>query len=222
MHQQYVIYTRVSTDDQGKSGLGLEAQMRDISHFLDGHEHQVIGTFTDVGSGKDLSERPEFLKAIRLAKRTGAELIVSKLDRLSRDLAFIAQMMKDRELSFRVASMPQADKFALHIYACLAEQEREMISVRTKAALASAKARGVKLGGHREGALEKANDIRKTKANAYASKTWEIVEPLLAQGLSLREIAHKLNLSGLKTRTGKEWEAMSVSRIIKRMEGGDD
>lgn len=217
MVSKYVIYTRVSTEEQGKSGLGLDAQMRDIGQFLIGHEHEVIGTYTDVCSGT-VDDRPELAKALKLVKRTGAELVVSKLDRLSRDLAFIANLMKDREVRMRVAAMPQADKFQLHIYASLAEQEREMISQRTKAALKSAKARGVKLGGRREGALEKSAEVRKAAADALAKKAWTVIEPMLKQDMSLRQIASKLTELGTTTPQGKEWVAASVHRVIKRME----
>lgn len=218
VHKQFVIYTRVSTSGQGKSGLGLEAQMRDIAHFLNTvGEHQVIGNFQDIESGSN-DERPMLVKALKLVRKTGAELVVSKLDRLSRDVAMIATLMKDRDVTFRVASMPSADKFALHIYAALAEQERAMISMRTKAALKSAKERGVKLGGARDGALEKANAVRVDKADGFAAKVWHLMQPFHEQGLSLRAIAVKLNDSGVTTASGATWTAVGVSRIIKRME----
>jgi len=137
---RYVIYKRVSTEDQGKSGLGLDAQDRDIRIYLDTYSPEpweIVGTFVEIESRKD-SDRPELTKAIALAKRTKATLLVSKLDRLSRKVSFIATFMDDKRLKFRVASMPHADKFQLHIYAALAEQEREFISLRTKAALAEA------------------------------------------------------------------------------------
>lgn len=215
---KFVVYTRVSTAGQGKSGLGLEAQMRDIAHFLNTvGEHEVIGNFQDIESGSS-DERPMLVKALKLVRKTGAELVVSKLDRLSRDVAMIATLMKDRDVTFRVASMPSADKFALHIYAALAEQERAMISMRTKAALKSAKARGVKLGGARDGALEKANAVRSGKANDAASKLWPLVKPFHEQGLSLRAIASKLNEAGIATVSGAHWEPVTVSRLIRRME----
>lgn len=217
--KQFVIYTRVSTQEQSKSGLGLEAQMRDINHYLGSvGEHEVLAEFMDTGSGAD-DERPEFQKALKLVRKTGAELLVSKLDRLSRDLAMIASLMKDKDVSFRVASMPGADSMMIGIYAVMAQKEREMISERTKAALRSAKARGVKLGGFREGAAEASAEVRGERADAYAQKIWHIIKPLISQGLSLRQIADTLNRSGTATAAGSSWAPMTVSRIVKRMEG---
>lgn len=123
--QKYVTYMRVSTAEQGKSGLGLEAQKRDMSIFLETYSEvpfEVIGEFTDVLSGTDDS-RPELTKAIDLARKTGAELLVAKLDRLSRRVSFIASLMEDPKLSLRVAQMPHADKFQLHVYAVLIATE---------------------------------------------------------------------------------------------------
>ena len=149
--KQFVIYTRVSTKRQGDSGLGLEAQERDIALYLDNYAdepNEIIGKFCDVESGTK-ADRLELNNAIEQAKQTGATLLVAKLDRLSRSVAFIATLMEDKKLRLTVATMPHADKFQLHIYAALAQQEREFISTRTKAALAAAKARGVKHGGAR-------------------------------------------------------------------------
>ena len=134
--KQFITYTRVSTKRQGDSGLGLEAQERDIKLYLENYAtvpHEVIGSFCAVESGSN-ADRPELNKAIEQAKHTGATLLVAKLDRLSRSVAFIATLMEDKQLEFTVATMPSADKFQLHIYAALAQQEREFISTRTKAA----------------------------------------------------------------------------------------
>ena len=141
--RNYVVYLRVSSQEQGRSGLGLDAQERDINHFLASLEtpHEVVGRFVEVHSGAD-NERPQLREAIRLAKKENGVLVVAKLDRLSRKVSFIASLMEDRDLDFKVASLPNADKFQLHIYACLAEQERDFISQRTKSALQSAKERG--------------------------------------------------------------------------------
>ena len=146
--RRYITYKRVSREDQGRSGLGLEAQERDIQLFLENYAetpYEVVGEFVEVQSGSD-NERPELLAAIELAKKESAILVCAKLDRLSRRVSFLAALMEDKELEFRVAQMPYADKFQLHIYAALAEQERDFISQRTKAALKSAKERGVRLG----------------------------------------------------------------------------
>lgn len=170
MHK-YVTYTRVSTAEQGRSGLGLQAQRRDIRLFLENYSetpYEVIGDFTDVLSGAD-NDRPELTKALALAKQSKATLLVAKLDRLSRKVAHIAALMDDPKLSLRVAQFPNADKFQLHIYAALAEQERDFISMRTKAALAEAKANGKKLGGLRDATMKR-NEVLKANAKARAEK----------------------------------------------------
>ena len=142
--RKYVLYLRVSSQEQGRSGLGLEAQERDIQLFLSNYAetpYEVAGKFVEVHSGTD-DRRPQLTAAIAKAKAERAVLVVSKLDRLSRKVSFLASLMEDRDLDFKVSQMPFADKFQLHIYAALAEQERDFISQRTKAALAAAKARG--------------------------------------------------------------------------------
>lgn len=219
---KYVLYYRVSTEEQGKSGLGLEAQHRDISLYLETYSPppwEIVAEFTDIESGAN-SSRPELTKAIELARKTKATLLVSKLDRLSRKVSFIATLMEDKRLTFRVASMPHADAFQLHIYAALAEQERAFISLRTKAALAEAKARGVKLGGLRDTTMKR-NAVRMEQAQAQAEAWRGIVEPMHQAGKSLREIAAGLNAAGIKTSRGGEWQAKTVSRVIERLIKGD-
>jgi DNA invertase Pin-like site-specific DNA recombinase len=149
---QFVIYRRVSTEEQGRSKLGQDAQRRDIDLFLGTYAEQpfeVLADFEEVRSGTD-NGRPMLTEALDLCRKTGATLLVSKLDRLSRKVAFIASLLEDPKVKLRVASMPNADNFQLHIYAALAQQERDFISLRTKAALAEAKAKGRKLGGLRD------------------------------------------------------------------------
>ena len=216
--RKYVTYMRVSTAEQGKSGLGLEAQKRDISIFLDTSSDvpfEVIGEFTDVLSGTD-DDRPELKKAIDLAKKSGADLLVAKLDRLSRRVSFIAKLMEDPKLSFRVAQMPHADKFQLHVYAALAEQERDFISKRTKAALAEAKARGQKLGGLRDKTIQR-NHAVKANARARAEKIAGLVIPLRDAGKTLREIASHLDRADIATARGGHWNASQVQRVLQRV-----
>lgn len=215
--QQYVIYTRVSTEDQGKSGLGLEAQERDIAVFLDKFSEvpfEIIGEFRDVQSGSD-ADRPELTKALEQVRRTGAELLIAKLDRLSRKVSFIATLMDDKRVKLRVAQMPQADKFQLHIYAALAEQERTFISERTKAALRAAKSRGVRLGGLRDKTMKR-NEAIQTKANAEADRLMRIIGPLKASGQSLSAIAETLDAMNVQTSRGGKWTAKQVSRVLER------
>jgi DNA invertase Pin-like site-specific DNA recombinase len=130
----------------------------------------------------------------------------------------IANLMKDRDVAFRVTSMPGADSMMIGIYAVLAQKEREMISERTRAALKSARERGIKLGGARAGGVEKSAESRIAKADQGAERAYHIVRPLRDAGLSFRKIAHNLNAMGLKTAGGSDWEARSVLRVIERME----
>jgi len=216
--KQYVIYKRVSTADQGRSGLGLEAQQRDVDLFLANYSDvpfEIIGEFVDVQSGKD-DDRPELTKAIALAKKTGAELLVAKLDRLSRRVSFIAALMEEKKLTLRVASMPTADSFQLHIYAALAEQERNFISLRTKAALAEAKAKGRKLGGMRDKTMKR-NEVVKANANRRAENIAGIILPLRDAGKTLREIAAELDRAGVQTARGGSWSATQVQRALVRV-----
>lgn len=217
--QRYVIYRRVSTKEQGKSGLGLDAQQRDIDLFLSNYAdvpYEATESFTDVLSGAS-DDRPELTKAIAMAKATGAELLVSKLDRLSRKVSFIANLMDDKGLTLRVASMPTADPFQLHIYAALAEQERRFISLRTKAALLEAKARGVQLGGLRDKTNQR-NIAAREQAHRRAERVREIIVPMRENKATLREIASALNSAGVKTARGGKWFASSVGNVLGRLE----
>ena len=216
--RRYVLYLRVSCQDQGRSGLGLEAQQRDIDLFFANYAdnpYEVIDRFVEIQSGKD-DNRPLLDAAITMAKKHGAVLVVSKLDRLSRRVSFIATLMEEKALEFKVAQMPYADKFQLHIYACLAEQERDFISQRTKAALAAAKARGTKLGApvvH----LKKLAKARSQKADTAAQKVASVILPLKKKGVPLREICIALNSAGIKTERGGQFHPSLLSRMLKRL-----
>ncbi|MFP9136469.1 recombinase family protein [Devosia sp. XGJD_8] len=215
--KKYVIYTRVSTDEQGKSGLGLAAQERDIELFLTSFSkmpYEVIGRFQDVLSGRS-DDRPQLTRALKLARSTGAELLVAKLDRLSRKVSFIAALMDDKAVRLRVASMPFADKFQLHIYAALAEQERTFISERTKAALKVAKANGKHLGGLRDKTMKR-NAAVQAKANSEAEKVMKVIGPLRQSGATLASIAATLNETGIPTSRGGTWTPTQVSRVLER------
>lgn len=218
--QRYVIYRRVSTKEQGRSGLGLDAQQRDIALFLERFSpvpYELLGTYTDILSGAE-SDRPELASALDLARKTGATLLVSKLDRLSRKVSVVAALMEDKRVTFRVAQMPNADNFQLHIYAALAEQEREFISARTRAALAEAKARGTKLGGLRDKTMRR-NEVVKANAAARAEKVAGLLVPLREAGKPLRQIAEHLNNAGVATARGGQWHASQVKRVLDRLAG---
>lgn len=220
--QRFVVYTRVSTKRQGDSGLGLNAQERDIQLFLDNYSEvpwEVLARFQDIESGT-LADRPELKKAIALAKAEGATLLVAKLDRLSRSVAFIATLLEDRKLNFRVASMPHADKFQLHIYAALAEQERDFISKRTSAALREAKARGVKLGGYREGHKAHHDAIR-VSADRNASRVAQTVLSRRAVGATYAAIAEELNTLGVETARGGAWYGTTVRNYEQRLQNNE-
>ena len=217
--RKYVLYLRVSSQEQGRSGLGLEAQERDIQLFLSNYAetpYEVAGKFVEVHSGTD-DRRPQLTAAIAKAKAERAVLVVSKLDRLSRKVSFLASLMEDRDLDFKVSQMPFADKFQLHIYAALAEQERDFISQRTKAALAAAKARGTKLGAPVQH-LDVLAKARQEKARREAEKVSGVIVPLRRAGTSLRGICDVLNGSGLRTSRGTSFHPSLVSRMLTSLE----
>ncbi|OEC48736.1 MULTISPECIES: recombinase family protein [unclassified Aeromonas] len=212
---KYVIYHRVSTKKQGESGLGLEAQQRDTDLFLSHYagDHQVIEKFVDVRSGKgSLNERPTLKAAVELCKQHGATLLVAKVDRLSRDVETVAHIIK--QIDVRIACLPFADKFQIHLYAALAEQEREFISQRTKAALQAAKARGVKLGGIRDNVqvegLKKAADDRAEQLRP------EFAE-MRRNGYTLKRMAESLNARSIKTARGSAFSITTCQRVLQRL-----
>ena len=216
--QKIVKYFRVSTSRQAASGLGLEAQERDVQLYLQEHadvDHEIVGTFTDVESGRK-ADRPELINAIELCKATGAILLCAKLDRLSRSVAFIATLMEEKRLEFKVASMPSADKFQLHIYAALAQQEREFISKRTKAALAAAKARGVKLGGARPEA-EVRHQAVKDAADAHAKTIAPTITSMRKSGSTWGQIACQLNAMSVPRARGGKWYGQTVLNAANRL-----
>lgn len=216
--KQFIKYYRVSTRSQADSGLGLLAQQRDIDLYLSTYAEtpwEVIADFTDVQSGKD-DNRPELQKAMTLAEETGATLLIAKLDRISRRVSFISAIMERKRLNLTVATMPNADKFQLHIYAALAEQEREFISLRTKQALAPLKGTG-KLGGNR-GNIDKANEAARALADAHAAKVMDTVRPLKEAGRTLQQIADTLNKTGVTTARGGKWYPTTVKNVLARNE----
>jgi DNA invertase Pin-like site-specific DNA recombinase len=192
----------------------MEAQRAAIARFVEAEQLELAGEYLEVESGKGsdaLASRPQLAAALAEAKRRGCSIVVAKLDRLSRDVAFISGLMAQR-VPFIVAELgPQADPFLLHIYAAIAEQERRQISARTKAALASAKARGVRLGNP---ALAAAN---KAEALARAEELRPLLVELLARGCSRQAIADALNEQGIATPRGASWNAMGAHRAIKRL-----
>ena len=210
---KFISYRRVSSSQQGKSGLGLEAQDTEIKLFLGSQRpYELIADFVEVESGKDHLNRPVLQEAMALATSTGAVIVVSRLCRLSRDLEFIAGLMKNSKVQFRIATNPNADEFTIGIYAVMGLKERQMIGIRTKAALAAAKARGVKLGIAGAQNIKKANEAKKLAAKTFAQTLKPLVEPLRESGKTFQEIANILNAMGMKTPHGKSFFRSSVSR----------
>jgi len=218
---KFISYIRVSTDKQGKSGLGLEAQKKAIDDFLNGGKWKVISEFVEIETGKN-NERVELKKALKRCKTTGATLIIAKLDRLSRDSAFIGAIMKSN-VEFIACDMPTANKFTIHILAAVAEHEAEMISTRTKAALAAAKARGQILGNPRnlnKTAAAKGRiagvKARQNKADEFAKDVLPIINEF--KGMSLHKIAAELNDRKILTARGKtgSWTASAVKNVLNR------
>jgi DNA invertase Pin-like site-specific DNA recombinase len=207
-----VAYYRVSTAAQGRSGLGLEGQRAAVVAFAKAEGFEIIAEFTEVETGKGadaLDRRPQLRAALKAAKQAKCEVAVAKLDRLSRDVVFIASLMAQRVPFIVTALGRNVDPFTLHIYAALAEQERRMISQRTIAGLAAAKARGVKLG----------NPVQaKAMADAAAARDAEL-RPLLESmlGLSSRAIAQKLTEQGIAAPRGGEWSYQTVLRTMARL-----
>jgi len=200
-------YLRVSTQRQGQSGLGLEAQRKAIEHLLDGQSYKE---FIEVESGKK-SKRPELEEAIAYCRKHKTKLVIAKLDRLARNVHFISGLMESG-VDFIAADMPNADRFMLHVYAAMAEEEGRRISERTKAALAAAKERGVKLGKNGK-VLAKRN---RQEAEAFAQSILvQFLQLGLTTDMKIGHIAHVLNNSGIRTRTGGTWYKSSVSRMLK-------
>jgi DNA invertase Pin-like site-specific DNA recombinase len=220
---KFVTYLRVSTERQGQSGLGLEAQRAAVvSHVLGRGE--VVAEFVEVESGKR-ADRPELARALAKAKRAGAVLLIAKLDRLARNVAFIANLLESG-VEVTAADMPEANRFVLHIMAAVAEQEGRAISERTKAALAAAKARGIKLGwsiperaSEQRQAAKKGAAVNKALALAHAENVLPMIQQTRAEGASLRQIAMKLNARGVKTARGGKWHATTVRNIIMAENG---
>lgn len=210
--KQFVAYYRVSTARQGQSGLGLDAQFETANRFVRENNGTLLAEITEVESGKK-AKRPELLKAIELCRRTGATLLIAKLDRLARSVAVTANIL-DSGVRFIAIDMPNADRFMLHVYAAMAEEEGRRISERTRAALASAKARGVKLGSNGKILAEK----RRNEADARARMLTGTLQALLvAEGLTFRQAAERLNADCVAAPGGRLWHSTTVFRVWTRI-----
>jgi DNA invertase Pin-like site-specific DNA recombinase len=215
---RFVAYYRVSTNGQGQSGLGLEAQREAVLNYLNGGSWQLVGEFTEIESGKH-ADRPQLAAALVACKKQKAKLVIAKLDRLSRNLAFIANLL-EAGTDFVAVDNPHANKAMVQMMAVFAEMERDAISKRTKEALAAAKARGVKLGNPRWAeTLEATNAGRTEAADRFAANILPIIHEIQASGISsLRGVAKALTARGIKTVRGGQWSAVQVTDILGRAE----
>jgi DNA invertase Pin-like site-specific DNA recombinase len=222
----YIAYYRVSTQRQGTSGLGLESQKRDVNRFTQKCDNCVLGEYTDVESGKN-DQRPQLMEAIAHAKRTNSSLLIAKLDRLSRNAAFIF-MLRDSGVKFLAVDIPQASDLTISIMAVLAEDERKRISERTSKALQELKARGVKLGTNnfkRAEVQAKATETKKRNAKNNPNKLRAVkyiakisrLYILDGKKFTLNACASELNEAGIRTPRGAEYNKQNVRRLYKEV-----
>lgn len=216
---KFVAYYRVSTAQQGRSGLGLEAQQATVEAYLNGGRWRLIGEFQEVETGKGanaLDKRPQLRAALDVCRKQKATLIIAKLDRLARNVHFVSGLIESG-VEFVAADMPQANKVMIQMHAVMAEWERDQISKRTRDALAAAKARGVKLGVAGPANLRHVLQQRQTAANQYAKKMRGVLLGLKARGLSQRAMADELNQLGLASPRGGRWHLPTVQRVMARL-----
>jgi len=218
-HQgKFIAYFRVSTDKQGRSGLGLQAQRKAVLDYLDGGRWSLVDEFVEIESGKH-NERPQLTAALAACRKHKAKLVIAKLDRLSRNLAFIAALMESG-VEFVAVDNPHATKLTVHILAAVAEHEREMISERTKAALRAAKARGTRLGNPELAkAAKRGTAAVKANARQFAANVLPIIEEIEQAGItSHNAIAAKLNERDVRTARGGKWTHVQVGAVLRPFE----
>jgi DNA invertase Pin-like site-specific DNA recombinase len=219
--RQAIAYYRVSTQRQGRSGLGIEAQKAAVQRFAEAEGIELIAEHVEIETGKGanaLDRRPKLAAALDQARKSKYPILVAKLDRLSRDVHFISGLMAHR-VPFIVAELgADVDPFLLHLYSAIAEKERALISQRTRAALAAKKAQGIKLGNPRAAeAAPKAHAAHRAAADRFATNILPIVREIQSAGrTSLREIAAALNARGVRTARGGLWGSSSVRNVLVR------
>jgi DNA invertase Pin-like site-specific DNA recombinase len=216
---KFIAYYRVSTQKQGLSGLGLEAQEQAVLNYLNGGQWDLLKSFVEVETGKGadaLDKRPQLRIAIAECKKQKATLIIAKLDRLARNVHFISGLL-ETGIDFVCADMPQANKVMLQIYSVMAEWERDQISSRTKAALQAAKLRGKVLGVAGATNLKPNIEARKQVADDFAKKLKGIIEGMKARGMAQRAMCKELNDLGIKTVNGGAWGQVQLQRVMTRL-----
>jgi DNA invertase Pin-like site-specific DNA recombinase len=223
---KYIAYYRVSTQKQGASGLGLEAQQEAVKNYLNGGTWELVGEFieTETGKGADaLAKRPQLRAALDACRKSGAKLLIAKLDRLARNVHFITGLMEasrgngKNAVKFVACDMPDANDLTIHLMAAFAEHEAKRISERTKDALAMAKKRGVALGKAGAANLRPNIEERQDAADAFAEKLRFTLEGMKARGLSQRAMVDELNSIGVPAPKGGKWRLSQVQRVINKL-----
>jgi DNA invertase Pin-like site-specific DNA recombinase len=222
-HGKFISYLRVSTQQQGRSGLGLEAQRKAVTDYLNGGKWELLAEFVEVESGKR-NDRPQLKQALDRCRLTGSTLVVAKIDRLARDAAFLLNL-RDAGVDFVAADMPDANRMTVGIMAIIAEHERDAISARTKAALAAAKARGIRLGKPEnltpidaERGRELGRAAKSARAAARTADLEPVIRDIVAGGrATLAQIAEALNDRHIPTSRGGAWSPTQVARVMDRL-----
>lgn len=215
--KKIISYIRVSTQKQGMSGLGMEAQQKAVQQYLAEQGSELVAEFVEVESGRKTdSQRPELAKALEACKKHKAVLVVAKLDRLARNVHFISGLMESK-VKFVCLDMPEANELTLHVMAAFAEHEAKRISERTKAALAVAKERGVKLGTAGADNLQPNIELRKQKARDFAKSLHGVFEGFRLRGLTQRHMVTELNSLQIRTTRGGSWSLVQVQRVINSL-----
>lgn len=217
--QQFVTYYRVSTQRQGASGLGLDAQRVVVERYLSERAKTAIAEFCEVETGKGanaLDKRPQLRLALEMCKRTGATLLIAKLDRLARNVHFVSGLI-ETGVDFIAADMPNANKVMIQMHAVMSEWERDQISERTRVALSAAKARGVVLGATGPQNLRRHLERRQASAEVFRERLRPVFEGYLAQGISQRAMVVRLNALGVATPRGGKWSLSQLQRFTKNL-----
>ena len=214
---QFVTYFRVSTVRQGLSGLGLDAQRQTVSQYLSGCTRTVLAEFVEIETGKGanaLEKRPQLRLALELCRKSGATLLIAKLDRLARNVHFVSGLMESK-VKFVACDLPEANQLTIHMVAAFAEHEARRISERTRDALAAAKARGVVLGSTGPANLKRHTQERQDAARAFQARLNPVLDGFVAQGLSRRVMVSRLNDLGVKASMGGAWSLGQVQRLFR-------
>ena len=219
MGERFVAYYRVSTQQQGRSGLGLDAQRAAVAAYLGTTNTRLVGEFTEVETGKGanaLDRRPELRAALGECRKVRATLLIAKLDRLARNVHFVSGLL-EAGVNFVAADMPTADRTMIQIYSVMAEFEARQVSARTKAALAQAKARGVVLGSAGPSNLRPHLELQRSAAQVFAERLRVQFQSYAARGLTQRQIVSDLNALGISASRGGKWRLAQVQRVIARL-----